>query len=162
MELRIEGIASRYVEEIRRGGPDANGQPALIRVAEGVANPCRHCLGLIAEGDDKLVLAYRPFPALQPYAETGPIFLHREACQRYASDALPGWFAFMDAAIVRGYGTDDWIRYETGQVVPGPELTAACLRILADETIAYVHVRSKYNCFQCRVDRDPGSAAPPR
>ena len=26
-------------------------------------------------------------------------------------------------------------------------------RILADPTVAYVHVRSKFNCFQCRVDR---------
>jgi hypothetical protein len=155
MKLIIEGIASDYVERIRRGGRDANGQPALTRVAEGVANPCRHCLGLIAEGDDKLVLAYRPFATPQPYAETGPIFLHRRACQRYASDALPGWFAFMDAALVRGYGDDDWIRYETGRVVAGPELADACRRILADETIAYVHVRSKYNCFQCRVDRVP-------
>jgi hypothetical protein len=52
-----------------------------------------------------------------------------------------------------GYGDDDWIRYDTGHVVPGPELTATCTAILADPTIAYVHVRSKYNCFQCRVDR---------
>jgi hypothetical protein len=107
MKLVVEGIRSEWVEYIRAGGADANGQPALTRVAEGVANPCRHCLGLIAEGDDKLVLAYRPFAAPQPYAETGPIFLHRRDCERYESDALPGWFAFMDAALVRGYGTDD-------------------------------------------------------
>jgi hypothetical protein len=155
MELRIEGLETAYVERIRGGGADANGQAALVRVAEGVANPCRHCLELIAEGDDKLVLAYRPFATPQPYAEVGPIFLHRRGCQRYASDALPGWFAFMDAALVRGYGTDDWIRYETGRVVRGPELAEACRRILADETIAYVHIRSKYNCFQCRVERAP-------
>jgi hypothetical protein len=37
--------------------------------------------------------------------------------------------------------------------VRGPELADACRSILGDETIAYVHVRSKYNCFQCRVDR---------
>jgi len=37
--------------------------------------------------------------------------------------------------------------------VPGAQLAAACERILADATIAYVHVRSKFNCFQCRVDR---------
>ena len=75
------------------------------------------------------------------------------ACERYASDRLPGWFAFMDPAIVRGYGGDDWIRYETGEVVPGAALDAACRRILADASIAYVHIRSKFNCFQCRVDR---------
>ena len=119
------------------------------------ANPCRHCLGLIAEGDEKLVLAYRPFDRPQPYAEIGPIFLHRAPCARYERDAVPEWFDFMDPAIVRGYDGDHWIRYDTGDVVPGPSLAAVCRRILADSTVAYVHVRSKYNCFQCRVDRRP-------
>ena len=154
MTLRIQGIPTDDVRRLRDGGPDANGQAALVRVAEGVANPCRHCLGLIAEGDDKLVLSYRPFDRPQPYAETGPIFLHRTECPRYDDGALPAWFDFMDPAIVRGYDGDDWIRYDTGDVVRGPEIADACRTILADRTVAYVHVRSKFNCFQCRVDRD--------
>jgi len=153
MKLAIRGIESDAVERIRRGGPDAHGRPALRRVAEGVANPCRHCLGLIAEGDEKLVLAWRPFDALQPYAECGPIFLHAAPCERFEGDALPGWFDFMEPAVVRGYDRDDWIRYDTGDVVAGPEIAEACRRILADATVAYVHVRSKFGCFQCRVDR---------
>jgi hypothetical protein len=153
MTLIVRGIATDEVDRIRRGGPDANGQPALRRIAEGLANPCRHCLGLIAEGDGKLVLAYRPFDRLQPYAETGPIFLHEEPCERYDSDVLPAWFDYLDPAIVTGYGADDWIRYDTGDVVAGRELASVCQRILDDPTIAYVHIRSKYNCFQCRVDR---------
>ena len=153
MKLSVRGIATDEVEKIRSGKPDANGQPALLRVAEGLANPCRHCLGLIAEGDKKLVLAYRPFEVLQPYAETGPIFLHADSCPRYDSDSLPQWFDFLDPAVIRGYDADHWIRYDTGDVVRGPEIAAACRTILADPTVAYVHVRSKFNCFQCRVDR---------
>jgi hypothetical protein len=84
VELRVEGIASEWVEHVRSGGADANGQVALARVAAGGANPCRHCLG---------------------------------------------------------------------RVVPGPEIAGACRRILADPSIAYAHVRSKFNCFQCRIDR---------
>jgi len=154
MKLRVRGIPTDEVNQIRRGGPDANGQPALLRVAEGLANPCRHCVGLIAQGDKKLVLAYRPFDTLQPYAETGPIFLHKDPCERYESEVLPAWFDHLDPAIVRGYGEDHWIRYDTGDVVPGRELSAACRAILGDATVAYVHIRSKYNCFQCRVDRN--------
>jgi hypothetical protein len=153
MQMIIRGIPTDDVTRIRGGGPDANGQPALRRVAEGVANPCRHCLGLIAEGDQKLVLAYRPFATLQPYAETGPIFLHDDTCPRYESAALPPWFDFLEPAVIRGYDADDWIRYDTGDVIPGRELGAACQSILGDPTVAYVHIRSKFNCFQCRVDR---------
>ena len=154
MNLHVRGISTAEFDRIRGGGLDANDQPALVRVAEGVANPCRHCLGLIAEGAAKLVLAYRPFERLQPYAEVGPIFLHQAACARYDRDTLPAWFDFLDPAIVRGYDTADWIRYDTGDVVRGPELESACESILTDPTVAYVHIRSKFNCFQCRVDRD--------
>lgn len=153
MKLRIEGIPTEHYDHIWSGGADANGQPALVRRAEGLRNPCRHCLGLIREGDDKLVLAYRPFAAAQPYAESGPIFLHAHRCERYEADAVPAWFAHVDLALVRGYGEDHWIRYETGRVVRGGEIAGACEAILADGAVAYVHVRSKFNCFQYRVGR---------
>lgn len=152
-KIAVRGIPTPYADRVRDGAPDANGQPALVRTAEGAANPCRHCLRLIEPGAAMLVLAYRPFEAVQPYAEVGPIFLHQARCRRYEADGLPPWFAHLQPAIVRGYGHDDWIRYETGDVVPGSGIAAACTRILADPAVAYVHVRSKYNCFQCRVDR---------
>lgn len=153
MELRIDGISTEACARIWDGGLDANGQQALVRIAEGPANPCRHCLRLIPAGEQKLVLAYRPFDTLQPYAETGPIFLHAEPCERYQAETVPAWFDFLDPAIVRGYGRDHWIRYETGSIVRGSEITNACRKILGDGDVAYVHVRSKFNCFQCRVDR---------
>lgn len=153
MGFVVRGIETAYANAIRHGGSDANGQPAVRTVARGGANPCRHCLGLIAENAPKLVLGYRPFSRLQPYAEVGPIFLHAEACEHYEGDQLPAWFAYLQPAIVRGYGQDDWIRYETGNVVPGNELAGVCEEILRNPEVAYVHIRSKYNCFQCRVDR---------
>lgn len=54
---------------------------------------------------------------------------------------------------MRGCDAQDWIVHETGAVVPGQDLETACRSILARPGVAYVHVRSKFNCFQCRVDR---------
>lgn len=152
-KIVVRGLETALVQAWRAGGPDAHGQRPLSMPAQGTGNPCRHCLGLIAEGQGKLVLAHRPFGHAQPYAETGPIFVHQAGCARYEAEALPGWMAFLQPALVRGYGEDDWIRYETGRVVPGGELEAACRQILADPAVAYVHIRSKFNCFQCRVER---------
>ena len=74
MTLRIQGIPTDDVRRLRDGGPDANGQPPLVRVAEGVANPCRHCLGLIAEGNQKLVLGYRrAADAMDPRKDFGVV-----------------------------------------------------------------------------------------
>ena len=153
MTLRVEGLATDLVRQLRAGGPDANGQPALRHTARGRANPCRHCLQLIAEGAPMLVLAHRPFDAPQPYAEVGPIFLHQDECPRYEASTLPAWFAHLTPALIRGYGHDHWIRYDTAAVVPGSELDASVRRILADPEVAYVHIRSRFNCFQCRVER---------
>lgn len=153
MTIVVRGIPTEQVRQLRAGGLDAHGQPALRRTARGMANPCRHCLQLIPDGAAKLVLAYRPFEEPQPYAEVGPIFLHADECSRYEADALPGWFTYLTPAIIRGYGADHWIKYETGAVVSGSELAGTCRTILADPEVAYVHIRSKFNCFQCRVDR---------
>jgi Protein of unknown function (DUF1203) len=153
MQLRIQGIPTDHVTHLRAGGLDANGQPPVISRAAGGRNPCRHCLGLIADGDQMLVLAYRPFDRVQPYAELGPIFVHHDACPRYDQPELPRWFAALTPALVRGYDARDWICYPTGAVVTGPELPARCQAILADPDIAYVHVRSQFNCFQARVER---------
>ena len=152
-KILVQGIATEYVDAIRCGGADANGQTAVVQVSRGLGNPCRHCLGLIDDGDGKLVLSYRPFTSLQPYAESGPIFLHRRECSRYEASEFPAWFSYMDAALVRGYDKVDWIRYETGRVVRGAELAEASGAILDAGDVAYVHVRSKFNCFQCRIDR---------
>lgn len=165
MKLRIRGISTDDCERIWHGGPDAHGQPALVRIAEGLANPCRHCLELIRAGEKKLVLAHRPFDGLHPYAETGPIFLHATPCERYDREVLPHWFDYLEPAIVRGYGADHWIRYDTGHVVNGTDIMRTCQNILSDVSVAYVHVRSKYNCFQCRVERlesGPGDSERPQ
>ena len=155
MSFRVRGIPTDEFERLRAGGSDAHGQAPLVQTADGGANPCRHCLGLIAEGEPKLVLAYRPFAGdAQPYAETGPIFLHQAPCGRYDGDELPRWFASLDPAAIRGYDANDWIRYETGQIVRGHELAQACEQILANAAVSYVHVRSRFGCFQCRVERD--------
>jgi hypothetical protein len=164
MELRFRGIETAEVEGLRAGELDANGQKPLLQAGAGVG-PCRQCLAIIQEDEEKLILAYRPFASLHPYAETGPIFLHGSGhgsergsphgpgCTRYDAGHPPAWFEFLEPAIVRGYDRNDWIRYDTGAAVAGRDLAAVSKSILSDETVAYVHVRSKFGCFQCRVDR---------
>ena len=99
-----------------------------------------------------LVLAHRPFPAPQPYAEVGPIFLCADACEAGGGEALPEMLASPDY-IVRGYGADDRIVYGTGGVVATGAIPARAAALLADARVAYVHVRSaRNNCYQLRID----------
>ena len=154
--VHFTAMPTETAAALRRGSPDAYGNPAERMTSPGDGMPCRHCLGFIAEGEDMLVLAYRPFPALQPYAETGPVFLHASDCPRYeAVEILPPMLNSPDY-IVRGYGENDRIVYGTGAVTPTEEITARAHMLLQRPDVAYVHVRSaRNNCYQCRIDQ-PG------
>lgn len=154
MSIIFQGLPTDRVRALQNGGPDAYGMTPERRVSDGDGMPCRHCLKNIAAGDDYLVVAYRPFPALQPYAETGPIFLHADPCERAdEGEALPEMLESTDY-IVRGYGKDDRIVYGTGAVTPTSNIAGRAEDLFRREEIAYVHVRSaRNNCYQCRIER---------
>ncbi len=117
--LKFVALATETVQGLRAGDPDANGQAPERQVSDGSGLPCRHCLGDIAAGEPFLILAHRPFPEPQPYAETGPIFLHAEPCERHGEvDEVPALFLSRAQLLIRGNGADDRIVYGTGQVVP--------------------------------------------
>lgn len=154
MTIQFKALPTEDVRTLQRGGVDAYGQMPERKISDGDGMPCRHCLKNIGAGDAYLVLAYRPFPQLQPYAEAGPIFLHAEECERAAeSEALPEILESPDY-IVRGYGGDDRIVYGSGGVVPTGDITGRAKTLLERDEIAYVHVRSaRNNCYQCRIER---------
>ncbi len=154
MTIRFTALPTDQVRALQRGAPDAYGSAPERQLSDGDGVPCRHCLKNVAAGEEYLILAYRPFPALQPYAETGPIFLHARECERAEeSDALPEILASRDY-IVRGYSADDRIVYGSGAVVPTSEIRERAAALLARPDIAYVHTRSgRNNCYQCRIDR---------
>jgi hypothetical protein len=150
--MRFVPIPTPGVRALQAGGPDANGQVPERAVSDGDGNPCRHCLRMIPEGAGMLVLAHRPFPTPQPYAEVGPIFLCADPCEAGGGEVLPEILASPDY-IVRGYGADDRIVYGTGAVTPTPQIAARAGALLEDPRVAYVHVRSaRNNCFQLRIE----------
>lgn len=137
------------------GAPDAYGQPPERHVSDGDGIPCRHCLQNVGAGEEYLVLSYRPFPSPQPYAETGPIFLHAAPCARAADAAgIPPSLARRVAHLIKGYSANDRIVYGTGKVVASADVDAEAARILERPEVAYVHVRSALNnCYTCRIER---------
>ncbi|HEV7433652.1 MAG TPA: DUF1203 domain-containing protein [Pseudorhizobium sp.] len=157
--LIFSAIASEHAEALRSGSPDAYGRKPERLMSAGAGMPCRHCLNVITEGEELLVLAYCPFPELQPYAETGPIFLHAQACRRYdACEILPPILETSPDYILRGYGHDDRIVYGTGAVTAQRDIAFRAKELLARQDIAYIHVRSsRNNCYQCRIDRAPSA-----
>ena len=141
-----------FVEAVRDGGPDAYGQPAERAVSEGEGTPCRSCLRDVPAGAEMLVLAARPFPEPQPYAETGPIFLCAEPCEPWDDAGLPPILRTSPDYLLKGYSADHRIVYGTGRVVASNEVEAYAEEMLARPDVACIDVRSaRNNCFQTRI-----------
>ena len=93
MPIKFIAMPTEEARASQAGALDANGQAPERHISDGDGVPCRHCQRDVAAGEPYLILAYRPFPEPQPYAEVGPIFLHEEPCERYPStDATPRMF----------------------------------------------------------------------
>lgn len=156
MTITFTPIPTAIVRAYQAGGPDANGQMPERAISDGPGNPCRHCLKNIPAGAGMLILAHRPFPSPQPYAEVGPVFLCADGGTCHAPEAgpdLPEVLASPDY-IVRGYSAENRIVYGTGGVVPTSRIADEAEARLADPRVAYVHVRSaRNNCYQVRIDR---------
>jgi hypothetical protein len=155
MSIRFVALDTEVARALQRGGVDANGHEPEHHVSSGGMMPCRHCLSDIKAGERYLILAFRPFPAAQPYAEMGPIFLHALDCRRHAeSTDTPPMFLSRQAYLIRGYGIDDRIVYGSGRMVAPAAMAAAARDAFTDPRIHYLHVRSATNnCYQCRIDR---------
>jgi hypothetical protein len=153
MPIRFVALETAVVRSLQAGGLDANGQLPEKHVSSGAA-PCRHCLHPVAAGEPFLIVAHRPFPAPQPYAEQGPIFLHAAACPRGGGSAVLPSFLGSPRYIVRGYDHAHRIVYGSGQILETPNIPNAAAEMFGDLRIEYIHVRSATNnCYHCRIER---------
>lgn len=155
MKIQFKAMPTDKVRALQAGGRDSNGQLPQRMISDGGGNPCRHCLCDIEKDREMLVLGHRPFHSVQPYAETGPIFLCADPCERHEESAdLPPVVIKRPRFIVRGYTEDERICAGTGDVVETPDIAAACEDRFANPDVKFVHVRSATNnCFFCRVER---------
>jgi hypothetical protein len=155
MAIRFVALPTEEVAVLQRGGSDAHGQAPERQISDGGGVPCRHCLTRVAKGEPYLVLAYRPFPEDQPYAETGPIFLHAEPCPRFAeTSAIPEILTQRPEFVMRGYDEHDRIVYESCTIVAEGRIVEEAERLLEIPQVEYLHVRARTStCYQCRIER---------
>jgi hypothetical protein len=154
-KIRFLPLDTETVRALQRGGPDAYGFKAETALSDGDGMPCRHCLRNIEAGEKYLILAHRPFPTNQPFAETGPIFLHARECEAAEPGSqLPEILTQSPRYILRGYGNDDRIHYGSGKIVEQVSVMDYAEELFGNPAIAYIHVRSATNnCYQARIER---------
>ncbi len=153
MSVSFTPISTALATALRHG-TDAYGlPPEYVAAATGTGTPCRHCLRQVPKGAPYLVLAHRPFAGLNPYTETGPLFLCADPCPP-ADGRFPAAILTAPQYITRAYSADERILYGTGSVTLTDQIAARCVDLLARPEVAFVDIRSaSNNCFLCRVRR---------
>jgi hypothetical protein len=147
---RFNGMPAAVADGYRGGSLDAYGNAPERQISDGDA-PCRCCLNLIPAGNVMLVLAYRPFETLQPYAETGPVFLCADACKPPVTGETPACLV-SPKYLLKGYSIDERIVYGTGQITALNDIGNYADQILAREDVEFVDLRSaRNNCWQSRL-----------
>jgi hypothetical protein len=153
--MRFTALPTTTVCDLQNGGLDAYGAIPERAISDGQGNPCRHCLRDIPEGVDMLILAHRPFTYLQPYAETGPIFLCADECPSGDTETLPEILQTSPDYLIKGYSTDERIVYGTGAIVASQKIRKHAGAIFANPKVAFIHIRSaRNNCYQARIDHN--------
>jgi hypothetical protein len=149
--FRIVPIRTEIAEAARREAEAGALDHAVVTADSPKGNPCRHCLRWGQPGERMILFPFASIAPGRPYSEIGPIFVHAEACKRYAkTDDYPS--EFREGRVVRAYNAQrDLIAAEVASG-EGPE--AVIERFLQKPETAFVHVRSaSHGCYTMEVER---------
>lgn len=85
LPIRIVALPTEVAKVVRATlRAPVYGFPAHAEVATDDA-PCRHCLRTFTVGKDRRILfTYDRFAGVESLPQPGPIYVHAEACERYA------------------------------------------------------------------------------
>jgi hypothetical protein len=149
-DFRIVALPTALADEARKKAANRAPDHKISIVTDEQSAPCRHCLTCARPGEAVILFPYQAIPSNRPYAESGPVFVHAEACPRYDR---PNEFPreLRNGRALRAYNREAEI--VAAEIANGaPEDTAA--RLLADEAVDFLHVRSaSHGCYTFKVER---------
>lgn len=149
--FRIVPLRTETTEAARREAEAGAPDHVFITADSPSGFPCRHCLRWAQRGERMILFPFAAIAPGRPYAESGPIFVHAEPCERYATmHEFPP--EFREGRVVRAYNSQhDIIAAEVANG-EGPE--AVIERFLQKPETAFVHVRSaSHGCYTMEIER---------
>ena len=148
---RIIPLAEDIASAARSSRIDQFGNRLTV-LRDGQPHQCRVCLELSKPDEGVLLIAHSPFASKQPYAETGPVFIHERECLPYREvHTYPPEFPHK-AVVLRAYNEDEAI--VGAEVVGEREVERVIAEVFESPTTAYIHARNlAYGCFMFRIER---------
>ncbi len=148
---RIVPLTSEVAEAARQAAGAGASDHATMIADSATGYPCRHCLRWAEPGERVILFPFASVPRGRPYAETGPVFVHAEPCERYANTkTYPP--AFRMNRVLRVYDSSyDMI---DAVVVNGEGAEAVIEKLLENPETEFIHVRSATRgCYTMGIER---------
>ncbi|HXQ63469.1 MAG TPA: DUF1203 domain-containing protein, partial [Steroidobacteraceae bacterium] len=114
--------------------------------------PCRVSLRDAEPGETVLLVNYEHLPVASPYRSRHAIYVRRNAIEaQLAVNEVPSVLKIRLLS-VRAFDAEGMMT--DAEVVPGSELAGTVATMLANRSVAFLHVHNaKPGCFAARVDR---------
>jgi hypothetical protein len=161
--FEVRAISPDVLRALRES--DDAGNPPRRLTDEAGGSPLRCCLRPAAPGESIALVSYAPLRRWAaatgaepgPYSETGPVFIHPQACAGPAGTGCPESLARAHR-VLRAYDAHGQILGgrliepdEAGSPVP---IESALAEMLAGTEVALVHLRAvEYGCFLFEASR---------
>jgi hypothetical protein len=148
---RVVPLPTEIAEAARHRAQAGVPDHALIEVDAPTGYPCRHCLQWAQPGERVVLFPYASIPPGRPYSESGPIFVHANACSRYeATDRYPE--NFRSHRVLRAYDANDDII--DAIIVSDDQPEAVIETLLQNPRTAFLQARSATRgCFTFKIER---------
>ena len=153
LPMRFVAIPTQIAEEVRTAlRAPVYGFPAHAELARDAA-PCRHCLRTFVVGEDRRILfIYDRFAGVESLPQPGPVYIHEDACTRYAEDAGFPEGLRGSPRTVEAYANGR--RLVAQEYVADGEFETVIETLLAHPNVDYLLVNSTTaGCFTFRVER---------
>jgi len=149
----IRPLAGELLEQLNNGTTVFNGNPVKsVRADASPGYPCRLSLKDAAPGEELFLVSHSPFTSANPYRETGPVFIRKNAqTAKLVANQLPE-IVLARQVVVRAYdSTGTMLAAEPAQ---GSEAASQIRKFLADPEVEFVHIRAALSgCFLCEARR---------
>jgi hypothetical protein len=148
--FKVTAISDEIANEIRATGKWA-GFPASSSVAMGYG-PCRLCLNTFETGkDERTFFTYNAFHGRAELPLPGPVFIHKEGCERFGGDIFPP--ALRTLPMLFEAFSADGEMVQRIRVIED-RIESQIEQLFAMETTKYIYVRNaEAGCFMAFIDR---------
>ncbi len=153
MKYKVVPIAAHLADSARKNlmSPQYKSLRASTDVATGYG-PCRSCLRTFRQGEEeRIYLTYNSFEGLSDLPDPGPIFIHKETCERFNDDGFPPELVDLPL-LFEAFGDDSALIKR--EKVDKENIDSQIAEVFDLPNVNFINIRNaEAGCFVAQIER---------